>query len=166
MGDMGNVASLPAITPGNLPMDWITVGIVFLVLAIDLYRSGPTRSASLALGSLIALPLYQLLGKTIGIGAAFTALPGVAHAVVFAGLVVLCYVFLSRMVLPFSPGGSFLQTLFGALSTSIILLAVVMQIPPLVDLWHPSLLLTTFFAEPYLIFWIVLSLAVLAFTSL
>ena len=148
----------------SLPLDFVLIGVVFAVLAIDSMRAGSARTASLALGFLTAWPLYTLIPTTSLIAGPSAGLTPLISGLLFVALAFAAAFFIRRAAFIADPGaGQLLQELLAAITAGIIILAVWTSAGALSGLWQFGPLVSFVFAPAYH-FWIILAaLATLAF---
>lgn len=153
---MGSLQSLPTVP--HLPLDWIIIGVLFVVLLVAAFRTGARHLAAVAL----ALPAAYALDSVIAhaaflsssIGQLSTSSP-ISQALLFIGLLVLMLVIVMRIGLSFgSESGAPIQAVLAAIGTTAILLSFWMLVPALAIFWHFGSQVQAIFAGQYLFWWL------------
>jgi hypothetical protein len=146
------------------PTDWVIIAAVMVLVALESFRAGTTRAATLALSLPISLYLYEALSK------AYLLAPLVqdisipyGKAIIFCVLFFVVYFFSSRIVSSFDVGGGILPAVLSALATVILLLLVWAQVPGLHDIWAFGAALDSAFGDLYRFYWALSALGILAF---
>lgn len=147
-----------------MPMDWLILGVLIIVLALDSLRSGIGRSLTIAVALPLAFVLFSLLpGSFIG-SSDFLASPTV-QAGVFGVFFVAMYFLVRRMGFDFidSGMGQPLQAIIAGAAVAVIAACIWLQEPVLSDFWTLSDQIASVFAESFRLVWLAGAYAALAF---
>lgn len=158
-----NIASLP-ISSSTLSIDWILVGVLVVIIALDAIRSGSARAASIALATPLTLLLFEALPHAIIIGPIVAQFSGAsAQTLLFAAIFVVTFLFIYRIVDSFSGNGGAIQAVVAGIAATAVVLVVWLQVPGLQSLWHFGSQMQVIFGEAYRFWWLLAAYAGLAF---
>jgi hypothetical protein len=148
------------------PVDWVILGALAALLALDTIRSGVARTTAFALALPVSLLLFQEVGRAIALSSFIEQLktPLLESAFFFA-IIILVY-FLIRRALPGGYGlgsGKPLQALFAGIAGAGVIMVVWLSLPFLEGVWVFGPQVQALFAEKLRFWWIIGSYAVLAF---
>ncbi|OGG60010.1 hypothetical protein A2765_00910 [Candidatus Kaiserbacteria bacterium RIFCSPHIGHO2_01_FULL_56_24] len=150
----------------GIPLDWIILGVLVILIALDSLRSGIGRACAIALALPVAVLLYSLVEKTAVLGtvSALSATP-MAQAITFGVIAVVCYLLVRRMALEYveSGTGEPIQALLAGGATTIVFIIAWEQVPALQSLWHMSDRVNAIFSESYRLIWLLGAYVGLAF---
>jgi cation transport ATPase len=146
------------------PNDWILIGGVTVLVALDALRSGSARAVSLALSLPATLFVMNAIPESFFLGplvATYTA--PVVQIVLFLIVLTLLFWATYRTVFSASDGGQVLQSLIIGMAASAALVIVWIQVPGLEYLWHFGDQVQAAFAPAYRFWWLVGVFLALAF---
>lgn len=150
----------------GIPIDWIILGVLGVIVAIDSLRSGIGRACAMALALPVAVLLYSLVEKTAVLGtvSALSSTP-MAQAITFAVIAVVCYLLVRRMALEYveSGTGEPVQALLAGAAATVVFIIAWQQVPALQSLWHLSPQVSAIFSESYRLIWLLGAYLALAF---
>lgn len=163
-GSMDAVGSLQAIA-GNLPLDWLVLGAVVIVIALDALRSGLGRAISIALALPIAHFFFLLADSTFLASAEGLFSTPFMHTAVFGVLFVGLYFLIRRMGLEYvdSGMGAPVQAILGGTGVAVVFACIWLQTPVLSDLRAVSEQVETIFNESVRLWWLLGAYIALAF---
>lgn len=147
----------------NVPLDYLVVGGIALVIALDALRGGIGRAVAIAIALPLALLLSALAKEAAFLGdVVATPLTSALTLGVFAALL---YILVRRAGFDFLDGGSGhpLQAAITGVSVAIIATVVWLEADSVQFLWSVGPHLETVFAEQFRLFWLVGSFVALAF---
>ena len=150
----------------GIPFDWLILGGLAVLLALDSLRSGIGRACAIALALPIAAFLFSFVEKTAvlsGIGT-LSASPA-AESATFGVVFIACYFIVRRMALEYveSGTGEPIQALLAGVAATIVVVIVWLQIPALSELWQLNDSIQAFFSESYRLLWLLGAYSALAF---
>jgi hypothetical protein len=149
----------------HIPIDWIAILIFTLLLTFDAMRSGSGRASVLAVTFPVAAFLSNLLPHTFVIGAFATSLSSsIVQAAIFLLVFVAVFIFMYRIIINLAAisRGLFFSFL-AAISATIVIIVMWLQVPALVALWHFSGPVQSIFGASYAFFWLLGAYLILAF---
>jgi hypothetical protein len=148
----------------SIPVDWIIIGVFFLLVAADALRGGSSHAMAFCLSLPISLLIFQSITKTIALGAldAQMQLP-LEQAVLFLIIEAVLFVCVNQMLFSFEHYTSLLSSSVAAFASTIVLLVVWIQIPVLQSIWHFGPQIQIIFGQSYRLFWLLASYLALAF---
>ena len=158
--------NLPSLTslPMNWPTDWIILGAIAAIIALDALRSGSSRAVALSLAAPLALLLTNAIPQAALLGPVSTQLTTTAaQALLFGAVFVMLFFALYRIVYSFSETGGVVQALLSGIAAATMLIVVWLQVPALLSLWHFGPQVQLVFGEVYRLWWLVAALIALAF---
>ena len=147
----------------NWPTDWIVIGAVAMLIALDSLRSGRARASALALSLPATLLITSALPHAAFLGTLGATTSSVMQVVVFTGIFIAMYISAYRMIFSFSDGGGVIQSLVAGIAAAIILTVVWLLVPALHSIWHFGPQVQAVFGEAYRFWWLLASFAALAF---
>ncbi|MEK7509302.1 MAG: hypothetical protein AAB605_01160 [Patescibacteria group bacterium] len=150
----------------GIPFDWLALGGLAVLFALDSLRSGIGRACALALALPIAAFLFSFVEKTVilsGIEVLFSS--PTAQAATFGAVSVASYLIVRRMALEYveSGTGEPIQALLAGVAATIVIIVVWLQVPALDALWHLNDSIAALFSESYRLLWLLGAYAALAF---
>jgi hypothetical protein len=150
------IQALPTL-PSNLPLDWILIGVLFVIIAAETMRSGAQKACILSLAAPIASLLYLLVSHAALIATALAQLSTpLSQALLFIGLVALTCLVIARIGLSFgSEAGAPIQAVVAGIATVAVVIAVWLQVPALDSIWHFGPQVQNIFAEQYRFWWLI-----------
>lgn len=159
-----NVSSLTS-SFTNTPVDYIIIAVVIAIITIDAMRSGPSKAAALALALPLAYVLFAALPAAYLLGTAVSSMSDPrAKAAIFLVLLAVLWVLIKMTIGSFlDMSGSALGAILVGLATTAIALVVWLSVPELTDLWKFGPQIHAVFAAPFGFWWLLLSVAALAF---
>jgi hypothetical protein len=148
-----------------LPVDWLILGGIAVVVALDSLRSGIGRAISLSLALSLALLIFPLVEQTVFIGTLEILQTPAMQAALFGALTAALFLLMRRLGFDYldSGMGEPVQALLAGAATAVVLICVWLQVPILNDWWTFNTTIQTFFAEQYRLLWLLGAYAVLAF---
>ncbi len=150
-----------------LPADWIIISSFALVLLIDALRVGSSRISTLAIAALLSLLIESAVTSAAFLGPVVAQLSTpVLQAAFFGILFVLTYILIRRVFIDYGElHGQPLQAIFAAIAVTIIIVVVWLQVPALDAVWHFGDQVRAVFSEAFRFWWLLVSLAALAFAK-
>lgn len=150
--------------PAWLSLDWIIVLVAALIIAADAMRSGSGRASTLALAFPLAAFALAELPKAVFLGPVVANIGGgYAGAVVFGALVAVFYFFVRRIIGLWGDDGGPGPGLAAGIGCTAVLVVIWLQVPALNSLWHFGPQIQLVFGEAYRLWWLLGSLAALAY---
>lgn len=151
----------------SLPADWIIIGSFAILMLVDALRVGSARISTLALASIVALVINQSVSSAAFLGPVSAALSTpVLQAVFFGVLYILTFVLTRRVFIDYGElHGQPLQAIFASIAVTAIILVVWIQVPALEAVWLFGDQVRAVFSEVFRFWWLLLSLAALAFAK-
>ncbi len=148
-----------------LPIHWFFIGGFFVLVVLDSLRSGTARATALAVALPFASFVSALIPQTAFLKDQAFISQGYGPLIIYGFLFLVFYMLLRRMGLEhFESGiGEPIQSLLAALAVSAVLILVWVHTPALPAFWGLGEPFSSFFAEPYRLFWLVGSYLALAF---
>ena len=147
------------------PTDWIIVGALAILVALDALRAGSSRAASLA----VALPLsafaFGELSHTVPVASLMSQFSApVAQSVLF-GVIVAIFFFLIRRIVGLWGDSSEgpVQALITGVACAAVMTSVWLQIPSLDAVWHFGPQVQLVFGESFRLWWLAGATAALAY---
>ncbi len=148
----------------QIPIDWMIVGIFFVVVAADALRSGSFRAAAIAISFPLSALLYQMIPQTALLSAVFAQFPkAFEQALLFVILEVIIFVCLHQMLRSFDASTSLLSAGVSGLAATVAVLVVWTDLPILQSLWHFDAGIVAIFGASYRFFWLIGAYLALAF---
>lgn len=151
----------------TLPTDWIIIGCFSVFILVDALRMGTARISTIAVAALLSLLLQDAVTSAAFFGpvAAQLSTP-VLQAAFFAILFVITYILVRRVFIDYGElHGQPLQAIFAAVAVTAIIVTVWLQVPALEAVWNFGGQVRTVFSEAFRFWWLLLSLAALAFAK-
>lgn len=151
----------------SVPADWFIIGVFALLMIVDALRVGAGRIGAFAIAFLIAPFVVTALGHALFVGGLIANLSTpVLQAIVFGVVFVALFLLLRRTFNDYGEtGGQPLQAVFAGIAVTALVLLAWIQIPVLEAVWHFGGQVQAAFAEPYRFWWLIVSLAALAFAK-
>ncbi len=149
----------------HIPSDWILLGVILAVIAIDCVRAGTTRATALSLALPLTLVTTQFVaGAQLidGISKQFSS--PLSQALFVLVILAIYFIAMYRMFDRYrADSGNTLQALIAAVAALVILLTVWMQLPALEHYWHFKEPFATLFGSAYRFWWLLAGFVALAF---
>ncbi len=147
-----------------MPMDWLILGGLVILIALDSLRSGIGRALTIVLALPLAYFLFTLVPASVIGGGELLASPA-SQAGMFGVLFVAMFFLVRRMGLDYmdSGAGEPLQALISGGAVAVIVACIWLQVPVLSDFWALSDQLSAVFDESFRLFWLAGSYGALAF---
>ena len=151
----------------TLPADWIILGVFALIMLIDALRVGSGRIATLAISGLIVFLVTETIPHAAFLGPVSERLSTpVLQAAFFGAVFVLIFILLCRIFTDYGEeNGQPLGAVFAAIAVTALVVLVWVQVPALGAIWHFGSQVQVVFGEPYRFWWLLTSLAALAFAK-
>ncbi len=151
----------------KLPTDWIIIGSFVLILLVDALRVGSGRISTLAIAALISLLVLDTVPSSAFFGSVASQLSTPVLQAVFFGVVyILTYILVRRIFMDYGElHGQPLQAIFAAIAVTALIVVVWLQVPALTAVWAFGDQVRAVFSESFRFWWILLSLAALAFAK-
>jgi len=150
----------------SIPLDWIILGALVVLIALDSLRSGIGRACAISLALPAALLLFSLSQKTIILKDvdALNSSPLIQLAI-FGIIALACYLLARRMALEYieSGTGEPIQALLAGGAATVVLIVVWLQLPMTDSVWHLSDRVQAVFSESYRLVWLLGAYLGLAF---
>ena len=148
----------------NLPTDWILLGVLAVITALDVLRSGSTRAATVAIvAPLTLLVTATLPGAVIAGPVSQQFTQPAAEALLFGVIFIILFLFVYRILNTFSENGGVVQASITGVAAVAVLVVVWLQVPALQSLWQFGPQVQMVFGESYRFWWLVAAYAGLAF---
>lgn len=162
---MDFLSGIPFIS--SIPFDWLLLGLIVIVVALDSLRSGVGRAIAISLALPIAFVLLSLAEKAVilqSVDVLFST--SFARALLFGALALALYFLIRRMGADYmnTGMGEPIQALFAGIAVAIVFTCIWLQVPALTDLWTIGGTLGVIFVEKFRLWWLIGAYAVLAFT--
>lgn len=147
-----------------IPLDYGIIFLVFVLFAWDAFRAGVGRVSALSLALAVALLLAPSLTQTYFLSGMLEPFANSQWfgMVSFAGLGLLLYLGMRYITDDGDYGGKFLQAVFGAAGATIMLLVVWQQLVSSDRIWDFGPQIDTLFAAPFILWWVIGALLLLA----
>lgn len=148
----------------QIPIDWMIIGVFFIIVFVDAIRTGSIRAASLAVSFPLTAYLYQMLAQTAlfsSVAAQFKT--NLEQALIFAILEVVIFVCLHQMLRSFDTYTSIMSAAVCGLAATMAVLAAWTGVPVLQSIWHFDPLIQTIFGASYRFLWLLAAYLALAF---
>jgi hypothetical protein len=149
-------------------MDWVLLIVIVIFLTLESFQSGASRTRALALAlptMLLAVSWFSSSALLGSVSQSLTASPLgqlALHGIILLVLFILFY----RIFFGYGmTNGSIAYAFLCGLATTIMLIVVLLQIPALTTYWQFSEPIPTVFGESYKFYWLLVSLAILAFVA-
>lgn len=150
----------------GIPYDWIALGFLAILIALDSLRSGIGRACAISLALPVSLILYLLIEKTVGLNniALLDSSPA-AKLVTFGVIALGTYLLVRRIALEYveSGRGEPIQALLAGAAATAVLIVVWLQLPMTTEVWGLTGTIQAIFAEQYRFIWLLGSYLALAF---
>jgi hypothetical protein len=148
----------------HIPIDWLIIGIFFVVVFTDAVRAGSIRAAAISLSFPLSAFLYQMIPQTT----LFSTISGqfsssLDQALLFAILEAVVFVCVHQMLSSFNAYASIFSATVSALCATVVVLVIWTQMPVLQSVWHFDSTIQVIFGASYRLFWIIASYLALAF---
>lgn len=159
-----NLDTFTALFTG-IPFDWLILGGIVVLVALDSLRSGIGRACAIALALPLSLSLFYLLEKTVILkDVAIISSSSTTETITFGLVALLVYLLVRRISLEYieSGTGEPVQALLAGGAATTVFIVVWMQFPSN-SVWQLSGNLNTIFAEPYHFIWLMGAYLALAF---
>lgn len=156
------VSSLSSLS--SLASDWGIVVALFLVVGVDCVRSGTGRAVALAVSLPLATLISMLVPTTAFLGS-FAPQLSTPYGTVGLFLVsfVGAYVLVRRMTISYGDiGGEILVSLFVTTAVVVLILTFWVSTPALSVAWTFGPFFQSVFAHGYMLWWLLVSYAILA----
>ncbi len=148
----------------QIPLDWLIIGVFFVLVTIDAIRAGSVRAASLAISFPLSVYLYQLLSQSILISTIDKQFSSnLEQVLIFAILEVVVFVCLHQMLYSFDAYTSIISAVVCGLAATVAVLSVWTNLPILQSLWHFTPQVQGVFGTSYRFFWLIAAYLALAF---
>lgn len=160
-----DVALVTSIFKG-IPYDWLALGTILILLALDSLRSGIGRACAIAVALPVATVFFSMVAQTAFIGTLEPISSShIGQITIFAVLAIGIYFAVRRMGLDYidSGKGEPIQSLLAGTAATVVMAVMWFQIPVLAELWHMSDNIHAIFAAQYQLLWLTGSYITLAF---
>jgi hypothetical protein len=149
----------------SVPIDIFVIGALVAVIGIDAVKHSIGRASALAVAMPLGLFLYSLIPSTLFLGTLdFLRNSPSAERITLIICIILAYILARRIGLEFVSGaGGLMQGIFAGVAATVVLIVIWLHAPILDSLYHLSDPVRSLFAEPYRLFWLLGSYAILAF---
>jgi hypothetical protein len=150
----------------HIPIDWLIIGVFFIVVFTDAVRAGSIRAAAISLSFPLSALLYQMIPQTVllsTISGQFSST--IEQALIFAILEVVIFVCVHQMLSSFNAYASIFSATVSALCATVVVLVVWTQVPVLQSVWHFDATIEAVFGASYHFFWITGAYLLLAFVG-
>jgi hypothetical protein len=150
----------------SIPVDWIIIGVFFLLVAADALRAGSAHAIALSVSLPISLFIFQAVPQTAFFGAIAAQFnQPVEQAVLFLIVEAVLFVCVNQMLFSFERYTSLLSSAVSGFAATVVLLVIWVQIPALLSVWHFDPQVRAIFSESYRFFWLLASYLALAFIA-
>ena len=160
-----NLETVTGIFTG-IPYDWLALGGLIVVVALDSLRSGIGRACAIALSLPLASILYALIEQTAFLkDVALLDSSPAAQLATFGVIALVTYLLVRRIALEYidSGAGEPMQALLAGAAATAVLVIVWLQLPMSGEVWQLSDKVRAIFAEQYRLIWLLGSYLALAF---
>lgn len=142
----------------HVSLDYVLIGVFFVLVMFDTFRSGAGRACALAIAFSVASILFSMLPQALFLGAIASQFSSpFLQAILFIIVFVVAYLFVHRIgVFYGNEAGRPVLAIIAGVATTAAMLAFAVHTPALQALWHFGQPIETIFAKPYQ-FWIVLA---------
>ena len=150
----------------GIPIDWIILGALVVLIALDSLRSGIGRACAIALALPLAFVLYSQFQKAFFVSQIEILFTNqLAQAGVFILLSLAAYILVRRMASDYidSGTGEPIQALLAGGAATIVCIVIYLQVPVFDSLWHLSDRVQAVFSESYRLWWLLGAYIGLAF---
>src|SRR3989344_81348 len=150
----------------GIPYDWLALGGLIVIVALDSLCSGIGRACAIALSLPLATVLYALVEQTAVVGnLALLDSSSVAKLATFGVIAIATYLLVRRIAMEYveSGTGEPIQALLAGGAATAVLVVVWLQLPFSGDVWQVSGKVQAIFAEQYRLIWLLGSYLALAF---
>lgn len=149
----------------TVPLDWLVLGVLAIVAAIDIMRSGARRICVAALALPVSLFLFSTMQDTAFVGGAIAQFTTpVIQAALIGALFVVMYVLIGRLGLSWGDEyGQPIQAALGGVAFAAILATFWLATPELTSLWSFGAQAGEILGEQYRFFWILGGYGILAY---
>src|SRR5579859_4360250 len=107
----------------QIPIDWLIIGVFFVIVFADAIRVGSVRAASLALSFPISALMFQMIPQTFFLSTLSDQFPhNIEQALIFAILEVIIFVCLHQMLYSFDAYTSLTSAAVCALAATVAVL--------------------------------------------
>lgn len=146
-----------------VPLDFVILGSIAIVVALDSMRSGIGRASALVVALTSALFFSSLLSDTAFIGKIVSS--PMMKIGAFIALVAVNYFFLRRMGLEYLSGGigQPLQSALAGIAATAVCAVIWLSVPGLSEYWEFSNSIQAIFAEQFRLIWLLGAFGALAF---
>lgn len=150
-----------------LPTDWIIIGSFALIMFVDALRVGSARISTLAVSAIVSMVIYGTVASAALFGPVSAQLSTpVLQAAFFSVIYILSYILVRRVFIDYGElHGQPLQAIFAAVAVTALIVVVWLQIPALSAVWQFGEQVQAVFGEAYRFWWMLVSLAALAFAK-
>ncbi|MBI5456575.1 hypothetical protein HY969_02445 [Candidatus Kaiserbacteria bacterium] len=151
----------------GVPADWIIIACIAAVFLIDALRVGSGRIAAFGISATLAVQVSAALGGAAFLGALSTQFSTpVLQAALFVVILIAVFLLIRRIAMDYGEtGGQPIQALFAAVAASALVLLAWVQVPALHSVWDFGGGVKSMFGEAYRFWWLIGSLAALAFSK-
>lgn len=152
----------------QVPMDWMIIGVFFIIMSALALRSGTRIVAALALALPAAAVVVSALPSTAFVSSLLLQFSSdMDQAIVFGVVFGIMYLFVLRMLGQYMYAGSMpVKALIAGAAGTVVALVFWLQVPALSNLWHFGPLFETYLGPTYRIFWLLVSYIVLSAVSM
>ncbi len=146
-------------------MDWIIIIVCALLIAFDALRSGAARASALSLALPVTVFVFGLISHTYYIGAIFQKFSSaMLQAGVFLAVALVMFFIVYRIISLFvSSAPRLLFSILSAVSATMVMVVVWIQVTPLSSVWQFSPSTIALFGSDFALLWLLCAYLILAF---
>jgi len=139
-----------------VPIDWLVLGILAFIAAVDILRAGARRICVASLALPVALLLFSTMQDAAFVNSFMAQLSApLVQTALIGGLFVVMYVLISRLGLSWGDeSGQVLQAALGGVAFAVIVATFWVATPELAPIWKFGAQASEIFGEQYRFFWI------------
>jgi hypothetical protein len=147
-------------------MDWPLLGIIAMLLSLECFSAGSTRTSTISIAFPLTAILFSWLPHTFLIASFMSQLgTPVAEAALFGLILIGAYFAIHRIIFAFgSGGGDVPRSVVSGVAATIILVIFWLQTPGLNEIWQFSAQVQLIFGEQAKAWWLIGTFAILAYT--
>lgn len=159
-----NIDALTGALAG-VPIDWLILGALALIAAVDILRSGARRICVAALALPVALLLFSTMQDAAFVNTLLAQLSTpVLQAALIGVLFVVMYIIIGRLGLSWGDeSGQVIQAALGGVAFAVVVATFWLATPELASVWKFGAQTSEIFSEQYRFFWILGSYGIFAY---
>lgn len=159
---MGSITGLFS----GIPVDWLVLGGILVVIAVDALRSGVGRAVAVSIAMPLASVHYSFVEHTVTIGSLPILQLPIAKTALFAFFFITLYFLIRRSSTEYLTSFSGpTQVILAGAATAVIFMCVWIMEPVLNVWWMPNEMVQAIFSEKFHLFWLLGAYSTLAFAK-